>query len=291
MTTKKIAQLTPEQEAQIQPYLEKTLAEGLSTEPCDRPKVEKLVIECYEERGLTPPKKIYWAGSPKEASLLHRKLAAEAGIEITSLQIPQMRGQHDLYWLGFYGFLTEVLGLEWDGNLKPHLELARNCGWWMPFEDICICCERHSTLKRDENNDPHCEDGPAIAYPDGWKLYFWHGVSIPEEWIEDTDNVDPSLALTWENIEQRRCLAEILGWDKVISQLNPTIIDTDVDPQIGELIEVDLPDSGNERFLRVVCGTGRKFVIPVPPHVETALQANAMTYGLDPEIFKVEVRT
>lgn len=290
---KKIEKLTPEQEAQIQPYLEKTLAEGLSTEPVDRPKVERIVKEVYKERGLKPPKKVYWANGPREASLLHRKIVEEAGEQFERYQIPQMQGQHQLYWLGFYGFLTEVMGLEWDGDLTPHLEMARNCGWWMPFDEFVICCERHNILERDENGNLHCENGPAVAFPDGWELFFWHGTSIPSEWITDKENVDPALALTWDNIEQRRCLAEILGWDKVLEQLNPKIIDEDSNPEIGTLMEVELPDSGTERFLRVKCGTGRDFVIPVDPSLKTALQANAWTYGLEDsyEDFLPEVRT
>lgn len=286
MTQKKIDKLTPEQEAMIPVYLNQCLEAGLSTEPVNRPLVEKLVVEVYEERGLTPPKRFHWGDSPYAISMMQKEMSgAEA-------QVPLMRGGMDLDWLGFYGFLTEVLGLEWDGNLKPHLELARNSGWWMPFEEDVFLSDRPRVLKRDAENNLHCEDGPAIAYADGWELYFWHGTSIPKEWIMDKKNVDVSLALTWQNIEQRRCLAEIIGWEKVLDQLNPTTIDKDEDPQIGTLVEVDLPDSdGPSRFICVKCGTGRDFVIPVPLEMRTALEANSWTYGLTPEDFAPEFRT
>jgi hypothetical protein len=114
---------------------------------------------------------------------------------------------------------------------------------------------------------------------------------VPAEWIEAKETIDPRLALTWENIEQRRCLAEILGWKRVLEQLNPKTINVDGDPQIGTLLEVDLPGSGRERFLRVMCGTRREFVLPVPPEMRTAAQANAWTYGLDAKDLKLEVRT
>jgi len=61
---------------------------------------------------------------------------------------------------------------------------------------------------------------------------------------------------------------------------------------IGTLLEVDIPDIGNEKFLRVLCGTGREFAIPVPPNMKTALEANAWTYGLEGNLLRdLEVRT
>ena len=59
-------------------------------------------------------------------------------------------------------------------------------------------------------------------------------------------SLDPAIALTWENVEQRRCAAEIIGWDRVLNELPIRPIDTDPDPQVGALIEVDLPDIGTE---------------------------------------------
>ena len=37
--------------------------------------------------------------------------------------------------------------------------------------------------------------------------------------------------------------------------------------------------------------TGRRFALPVPPDMTTALQANAWSYGLDETDYKPEIRT
>jgi len=146
--------------------------------------------------------------------------------------------------------------------------------------DFWICSDFPTVLKVDERNLPHSANGPAVAWTDGWELFYWRGTRVPKAWIVAPATVDPSLALTHPNAEQRRCLSEILGWDKVLAKLNPVTIDKDPDPLIGELIEVEL--MGNrERFIRVQCGTGRTFALPVPPEMKTALQANAWTQGLD----------
>jgi hypothetical protein len=114
---------------------------------------------------------------------------------------------------------------------------------------------------------------------------------VPKEWIEHRSSLDPATALTWPNVEQRRAAAEIVGWDRVITHLQPRSIDVDPDPEIGSPLEVDLPDSPRARFLRVRCGTGRTFVLPVPPDVRTAREANAWTYGIDPDSLTLEIRT
>ena len=127
----------------------------------------------------------------------------------------------------------------------------------------------------------HCESGPSIAYRDGWSLWHWHGVSIPREWIEDKAALTAKTALTWPNIEQRRAACEILGWNVILKGLDAKTIDRDEDPKVGELVEVAIPDIGRERFVRVRCGTGREFALPVPPTMKTALEANLWTYGID----------
>jgi hypothetical protein len=94
------------------------------------------------------------------------------------------------------------------------------------------------------------------------------------------------MALTWKNTEQRRAACEILGWETVLRELNATTIDADDDPEIGELVEVEIPDIGRERFLRVKCGTGRMFALPVPPDMKTALAANAWGYDIPVDLLK-----
>ena len=117
----------------------------------------------------------------------------------------------------------------------------------------------------------------------------WHGVRIPDAWLKTKPTAKE--ALTWPNIEQRRCAAEIVGWAAIMNELKPRVIDTD-DPEIGELLEVDLPEAPKSRFLRVRCGTGRLFCLPVPVEMKTALEANCWTYDVPPDVIKsLEIRT
>lgn len=200
-------------------------------------------------------------------------------------------------WVAYDAYLTaarDILGL----RLSPHAAYAHweqaaiEGSFRVMHEEFCIVSDFPEIIKVDTENRPHCENGPSHRWRDGWSLYHWHGVSVPAEWIEDRASLTPEIALTWQNIEQRRAACEILGWGSILAALDARVIDEDGDPEIGTLVDVDLPGSGRERFLRVLCGTGREFALPVPPEMKTALEAQAWTWGLDSASFiRPEIRT
>ena len=169
---------------------------------------------------------------------------------------------------------------------------AFNAGLWMywitPTEVLCV--EQPSLYISDGRL--HREDGPAVEWPAGESYCFWRGTQVPNEWITNRDSLDAKTAITWSNIEQRRAACEMIGWHRVLAELKARTIDKHPNPQIGELVEVKLPDAGEERFLRVQCGTLREFALPVPPTVRTAIEAQAWIWGIDAKDFKTpEVRT
>lgn len=194
----------------------------------------------------------------------------------------------------FIGGLRDVIGLR-HPKLEAHRVWEEAClqgAATMFHPDFCLVCDHPELLRMDDMGRLHCEDGPAIRWRDGTSWHFWHGVRIPGIWIRHRKSLTPSDALGWPDIEQRRAACEILGWDLVLRELDARVIDEDGDPEIGSLIEIDIPDVGPARFLRVRCGTGRAFSMPVPPEMRTALEANAWTYGFDADDFaKPELRT
>ena len=170
-------------------------------------------------------------------------------------------------------------------------DIARSACWWYPYKGLCVISERPEIVSWDDRGRLHSQTGPALRFHDGFELHSWHGTTVPGEWIAAPESMDPKTALTHPNVEQRRAAAEIIGWRRVLEQLPNKIIDKDSDPEIGELIEVELPDAGAARFLKVRCGTGRDFVLSVPRELNTALSANAWTYDLKPNQYRPEART
>jgi len=199
-------------------------------------------------------------------------------------------GAHSASWLSYYNYFQDQFGL--CEKIVPLIEMAQVCGWWSPYKNVAAFQDRPSVIKFDDQDRLHCPDGPVITYPGGvLNIYAWHGVLIPAAWIQ---NKLPSAAeaLALENIEQRRACCEMIGWATILEELDSVVINDSNDPQIGKLLEVEIPDSGKERFLIVTCGTGREGIaIPVPPELTTALEAGAWTYGVAPEDYHPEVRT
>lgn len=204
-------------------------------------------------------------------------------------------------WLWGYFDCARRLDVEYSDVtatlLDAHCKITYSCGAIYTFKDFCILANRPHKITLDNQGLVHCEDGPAILYREGFSIYSWHGLQIPTGWLDRTA-LTPIIALTHDNIEQRRAACEILGWDVILDELNATTIDKDEDPLIGELVEVVINEINApeiaiipSKFLRVTCGTGRNFTLPVPPDMTTALQANAWTYGLDDYQYKPEIRT
>lgn len=281
-----LTELTPEQEAAIPKHNEAWLSVGLNCERIDPVAAKSAVELLYTTAGIPVPKTILFANGPLHAQKLLRKNGIADSV-ISSV----VYGQHEAGWLAFYTFFEDVCKLDLGNKLVGLAAVAKHCGWVNVYDTLAIVHDRPLHVKLDDQKRLHCEDGPAIAYADGFKVYSWHGTRIPGAWIEDKSSITAKIALTWENIEQRRAACEILGWVNVLKDLKSRIINQDEDPMIGTLLEVNIPDIGKEKFLQVLCGTGRTFAIPVPPNMKTALQANAWTYGLEAKDYAPEIRT
>ena len=222
-------------------------------------------------------------------------LAGHLGIECANRWRNNYQGGN--MWAGYDCYLTscrDILGLE----LREHKgyaiweQAAIHGGFRIMHEEFCLVSDFPEVILKDEENRPHCETGPSHRWRDGWSLYHWHGVRIPAEWIVERKSLTPQIALSQQNMELRRAACEILGWANILRDLNAETIDRDDDPQIGDLVQVKLPDLPQPaKFLRVQCGTGREFAIGIPPHINKALDAQAWIVGLDPKDFqRPEVR-
>ena len=326
---KKITKLTPAQVSRFGEWSKKWIEIGLSTEPADFERATKAALRGYALANLKSPMVILRMSSPYAATVggalawlmlkefFGKKVEQQVRQQVWQ-QVEQQLGQqvgqqvgqqkfraandgvnnygiNSLWcsWSAYISFFRDVCG--WRDQVLEKFEineeLTQSCGWTWWHKNVLAISDRPLKISRDDQGRLHGEMGPSMLYRDGWALYNWHGVSVPSEWIEHKDKLTPKAALTWRNIEQRRAACEIVGWERILCELKGKSIDKDVDPQIGELIEVELPDGGPQRFLRVLCSTGRRFAIPVPREMKTALEANSATYGIPSTLFKPEVRT
>ncbi len=119
-------------------------------------------------------------------------------------------GQHDAGWLSFYDYFSNLLPKETE-KLRGLWNLAKSAGWALPHKNICWVCERHHILKRNSVGRLHCVNGPAVMYPDGWKIYAINGIRVPEFVVERPKEITVSLIEQEQNIEIRRILIDRFG--------------------------------------------------------------------------------
>ncbi|MEP0798282.1 leucine-rich repeat domain-containing protein [Trichocoleus sp. DQ-A3] len=63
-------------------------------------------------------------------------------------------------------------------------QLLEYCGWIFPYEKVCFVCERPIKLSFDSENLFHALGKPALQFADGYRLYSYHGVTLPAKYGE-----------------------------------------------------------------------------------------------------------
>ena len=134
---------------------------------------------------------------------------------------------------------------------------------YLPTDRGILALER-PILNIDREGRLHSEIGPAVSWADGERIYFWHGVGVPADWIEDRDNLDPAKVLRVRNTDQRAAGMAIVGWQKAERVLGSRIVHDSGDPEEGTLIEMKLPGVERPgRFLKAACPRNGLIFAPV----------------------------
>ena len=148
-------------------------------------------------------------------------------------------GQHDAARLSFYAYFREVCGLvEQTEPLVGLFELAKSAGWALPHRNICWVSERHDAVRLNAEGRLHCDDGPALHYPDGWSIYALNGVRVPE-WLVETPptDLDARKFAELQNAEIRREFVRKVGIERIVTELGAEVLDRHGN---YELLAVDL---------------------------------------------------
>jgi hypothetical protein len=207
-----------------------------------------------------------------------------------------LSGQGASAWSAYATFLAGVHPDEGHRGWRRRIEAftgAQSAGWWWPHMDFVLVSDRPSDVRTETTPDGsvrlHSDRGPALTWSDGWSLHLWHGTLVPA-WVVEAPTVQ---AIHNEsNVEVRRCGIESLGWDAYIAGAGLRLVDRADDPGNPDcrLSLYDLPASVWGSRTRVLLatngsperdGTRRRYGLPVPADMDTAVNAAAWTYGLD----------
>jgi hypothetical protein len=283
----KIDKLTPEQEAMLPVYRDKWFAVGSCCDPADTEMAEAAILGLYSDAGCEAVP-FQWVSSPLGAFKL-LEAAGKAESEFFSF----FHGAGSAYWVSLYKYCQEVLGIEYGEKETEQLELWTNltlsCGWWWPFDDTCIVCDRPSSIVWEQDRSPprlHNLEGPAVSYRDDYKIYCIQGVRVKPHVVMEPDTITPQEIDEEANVERRRILLQQLGEDKYLIRSEAEKVHED---EFGMLYRKDFPDADDEPLVmvRVVNSTPEpdgsfKIVyLRVPPTTTTAREGVAWTMGLD----------
>jgi hypothetical protein len=109
---------------------------------------------------------------------------------------PWLDGHWMSYFFSYYDFFFDVVGIT---NPVPEAYSALHETSKMdviyPFDDVCIV-SMNPTVHVNGDGRLHCENGPAIQYPQD-DYYFLHGVRVSKEIVETpAELLDPTMILT-----------------------------------------------------------------------------------------------
>jgi hypothetical protein len=140
-------------------------------------------------------------------------------------------------WLSFFRHIAK---LDLDYSKWQHYEAAAiHGGPRVMHADFCIVSDRPTVLKVDEQNRPHCDDGPFCAWADGTALWAWHGVRVPAWIIAYPERLTVERIQQEPNAEVRRVMLERYGLDRYVRDSGAVQVHAD---SFGVLYRTEFPD-------------------------------------------------
>lgn len=192
--------------------------------------------------------------------------------------------------IGLMDFYISVKNYIHDTQTWERLqELLKNSGWIVLFKEVCWICDRPTKVFFDNQNRLHAEGEPAIQYVDGFNLYSYHGVTLPEKYEKiHLDRWQSQWLLSEKNAELRRVLIQEIGYSRICQELKAIVLD---DWQEYTLLKIENEIDLEPIFLlKMTCpSTGHIHVLRVPPNMQTAKEAiRWINWDIDPEEFFIQ---
>ncbi len=110
-------------------------------------------------------------------------------------------------------------GREVPSAIAAAWDLARSSGLCWPFEGAVVLLERPAVLRLNSEMLLHCDDGPAVVFRDGTKIWARNGEVSSENQILNPENIRPNPTAEFVGrVNQRRAAAEMAEPSDAASQ-------------------------------------------------------------------------
>lgn len=285
---KMIDKLTKAQEAKFPYYVDKWVKIGLSCDPIDLETCKHYARIAYKNAELVCPETFFVANGPQHAIEILEKNKIK--VDSNNLFSGFIFGQHEASWMSFYDFMQTELKIDCS-LLEGLMGLTINCGWWYPHSDFVIFVKRHSEVHFNDRNVAHNDNGPAISYEDGTKIWIINGVRVNEQVVMRPETLTATQINKEKNTEVRSVMIDRFGWPKYLRETGAKLLDyrhNHVENTKEALYETN--DFGAR--LVVTCPTGRIFTLGVlSDSIKTCEQAQAWLGNDTSKKFNVIGRT
>lgn len=190
-------------------------------------------------------------------------------------------------WLSAFDFLAQVAGrVEETAPVRGLWQVAAHTGGILPFTDVCLVAERPQIVRVIDLQDLHGEDGPVLAYWDGWGVYALYGDLVPEHFVLRPDEITVDEIDYEQNRQVRHFLLERYGRERYVQNSGAQVVASD---RWGTLYRREVPGREPICFVRVTNatpepdGSYKEYLLRVPPGCETPLEAVAWTFQMPPD--------
>lgn len=179
-------------------------------------------------------------------------------------------------------------------HARAQFELARDAYWVFLTDQRVVLADPPLASRFDRRGRPHCDDGPALITGDGAKVYATGGVWLPEAALLTPDRVTVKDIELEPLHDTRALMIERFGLERYLTEAGAILWHRD---ECGELyfkahiqdhplLAVRVRNSTPEPD-----GSYRKYTLRVPPHVATAREAVAWTFGLEEADYQPSLET
>jgi len=219
---------------------------------------------------------------------VHRAVGGAVGGAVSNLWWKYLGAQFWVGWPAYQSFFSEVCQLELAPKVeqyaKDYQSLSESCCWVWPHRQFAILCERPAWIHRDARGRMHSDTTMAIAFRDGWGLWRWHGVAVPERIITSPQTITLAEIQAEKNAEVRRVMIERFGNTRFLRESGAKMVHRD---ETGELYHAPTaPRFPPLAMVHVINstpepdGSRHEFYLRVPPTCKTAREAVAATFSM-----------
>jgi hypothetical protein len=166
------------------------------------------------------------------------QVRAQVGDQVKNFTWPYLDGHWGASYWAWVSFYQEVLKLKINVANLWVLKEQLHYGPIYPLTNgATVICERPLCIHR-LGTALHCENGPAIAYGDGTRVWALHGVRVPQALVETpAEKLDCADWITNANAEVRREFVRKVGAERIMIKLGSQRLDQQDE---YELHEIDL---------------------------------------------------